>query len=84
MANGNGYGLILNGLKGAELIVFNLLYLNGHRDDLSAGRIAHLTTYHPNTIQNALASLEQLGLIERRRDKNGQPYTCRVKDNNKQ
>jgi DNA-binding MarR family transcriptional regulator len=78
-ANGNGIdGLILNGLRGADLVVFNVLYLARNRQ-LSGLQIADLTTYHPNTVYGALDNLESLELIERRRDCRGQKYTFILK-----
>lgn len=71
--------MILNGLKGADLIIYNLLYLSRNRLQLTAGQIAYLTCYHPNTVFNTLKRLEEMGLIERRRDRRGQQYSYEVK-----
>lgn len=74
MANGNG--IILNGEKGAALVVYNVL---ASTSGLISGReIAHLTTYNPHTVYRAIKTLEGDGLIARSRQKNGQRYTYRI------
>lgn len=73
----NGSGFVLNGLKGAELIVYNVLRYTD--TELSGAQIAHLTTYHPNTVYRALRNLRQMDLIELRRKSRGQKYDFSVK-----
>lgn len=74
------YGsMIFNGLKGADLIIYNLLAMAKNRVRLSTGQIAYLTTYHPNTVKASLCRLEDLGMVERRRDSAGIPYTYHLK-----
>lgn len=74
----NNYGMILNGLKGADLIIFNLLYLTEGRIQLTAGQISYLTNYHPNTVFATLKRLEDMKMIERHRERQGQKYFYKV------
>lgn len=77
MSNGNGKngGLILNGLKGSDLIVYNLLC----RDcNLSAAQIADMTCYTYWTVRMSLARLSAWQLITRQRQRRGQRYQCTV------
>ncbi len=77
MAITNGHpGIILNGLKGAEAIIYNVLYYTN--DCLSTYEIANITCYHPNTVQAALRRLEEYALIQRHRHCNGQKYTYSI------
>jgi predicted transcriptional regulator len=72
-------GIFLNGLKGADLIIYNVILLSKNRINLTSSSISYLTTYHPNTVLSALRRLERLGLIERRRERRGQRYTYHLK-----
>ena len=67
-----------NGLKGSDLIVFNLL---SARNDLSLSTydIARLTCYNPETIRRSLKRLRLLGIIESKRAKLGQKYKHIIK-----
>lgn len=72
--------MIFNGLKGAELIVFNFLAEADLSRPISANEISQQTNYHPSTIQNVLARLEEWELIRRDRQTNGQAYTIELLD----
>jgi len=70
---------IFNGLKGPDLIIFNLLRSTENQVELSGYQIAQITCYHHDTVYDSLARLEQLELIERHREKLGQRYSYTVK-----
>lgn len=72
--------MIFNGLKGAELIILNYLAEADLSRPISANEISIATNYHPNTIQNVLARLEQWDLIRRDRQGNGQAYQFKIID----
>lgn len=69
-----------NGLRGSDLIIFNLLQAAQGRLQLSGYQIAKITCYHHETVYKSLSRLEQSKLIERRRDKRGQRYNYSVKN----
>jgi DNA-binding IclR family transcriptional regulator len=72
--------VIFNGLKGAELIIFNYLAEADLSRPISANEISLATNYHPNTIQLILARLEDWELIRRSRQTNGQAYQFKLVD----
>lgn len=70
--------MVFNGLKGSDLIIYNLLQSTARQVELSGYQIARITCYHHDTVYNSLKRLEQLQLIERRREKPGQRYSCTI------
>jgi len=72
--------VIFNGLKGADLIVFNYLIEADLSRPISASEISLSVNYHPNTIQISLARLEEWELITRIRSVNGQAYQFKLVD----
>lgn len=53
--------IILNGLKGADLIIYNILQENNR---ISIHRISCLTTYNRCTVWRSINYLRSLGLID--------------------
>lgn len=69
----------LNGLKGADLIIFNLLVWANEKYPLSGYEIAQLTCFHHNTVYRSLTRLRENNLLECHRAKRGQKYQYTIK-----
>lgn len=74
--------MIYNGLKGADLISYNYLNDADLSQRISVSDISNDTNYHPVTIYVALKRLEEWGLIERHRERNGQAYYYKILNGN--
>lgn len=73
--------MVFNGLSHSELVVFNALREHDLPAPVSISKLAFLTGYHNRTIERALTKLEDCQVINRRRDRHGQPYTIEIVDN---
>lgn len=70
--------MVLNGLKGSDLIVFNYLLNSELPAPVSLAEIAELSHYEYSTITKAAKRLEEEQYIKRYRDRRGQPYTYEI------
>lgn len=63
----------IKGLKGSDLIIYNILLSCQGRWQISGGNIVQLTSYNRSTVYRALRRLEHAGLVKRH-GKSGQTY----------
>lgn len=71
---------IFNGLRGSDLIIFNIIRAAQGRIALSGYTIEKITGYHHETVYNSLNRLEKSNLIERRRQRRGERYDYSIKN----
>lgn len=64
----------IKGLKGSDLIIYNILLSCQGRWQISGGNIVQLTNYNRSTVYRTLRRLEHAGMIERH-GRCGKTYT---------
>jgi len=72
--------MVFNGLKGADLVVYNALREQDLPGKVSTTDLSFITGYAARTIIRVLERLEAYDMITRRRDRRGHPYTIEIKD----
>lgn len=70
---------VFNGLRGSDLVIFNLLSSTGRNLPLSGNEIARLTCYDPSTVYRSLRRLRAIKILECHRAKRGQRYHYTIK-----
>ncbi len=71
---------IFNGLRGSDLIIFNIIRAAQGRVKISGYSLEKITGYHHETVYKSLNRLEKSDLIERRRQRRGERHTYSVKN----
>lgn len=70
--------MVFNGLKGADLILYNYLHEADLSRRISVSEMSEHSNYHPNTIYISLKRLEEWRLIERHRDNSSEAYRYKI------
>jgi predicted transcriptional regulator len=73
--------MVYNGLTKSDLIVFNVLNDSDLSEPIPISRIAMLSSYHYNTVYQALLRLLEYEIITRHRSRRGRPYQYKISGN---